>query len=386
MRVGTMIRELLDSCSGSMHAKRLAAVANTVEAIIRSGRLVPAKMGRRLPGRRKAKHGIKCVDRLLGNRAVGRHRMFIFLAVAHRLLHGCREPEILIDWTQAGGTHEALVAAVPIGGRAVPIYVEVHPQKLLGNAAVENQFLQSLRAVIPAECRPVIVTDAGFKGPLFQAILDLGWNFCGRVRGTAKAISHDTGLTVAKEDFYAQASTTPKDLGTFGLFVVRPIPCRLILVRRRRKPGRKPPPPKCKEERELRKAALDPWLLATSMPDGDAARIVGIYKRRMQIEETFRDAKSHRFGWSMEDVRLSTPERTAMLLLLATVALLVITLIGMGAEHRGIHRAYQANTTKRRVLSFFTLACLMLDGGDRRALSGTAFLNALASARRAASA
>ena len=106
----------------------------------------------------------------------------------------------------------------------------------------------------------------------------------------------------------------------------------------------------------MRQAALDPWLLATSMTDGDAASLAGIYAQRMQIEETFRDAKNHRFGWSLGDVRLSTPQRAAVLLTLAALAFLVVTLIGMAAERRGLHRAYQANTEKRRVLSFLVLA------------------------------
>ena len=110
----------------------------------------------------------------------------------------------------------------------------------------------------------------------------------------------------------------------------------------------------------MRQAALDPWLLATSMSEGDASCIVGIYARRMQIEETFRDAKNHRFGWSLGDVSLSTPQRTAVLLTLAALSFLVVTLIGIAAERRGAHRGYQANTEKRRVLSFLVLAAAIL--------------------------
>jgi hypothetical protein len=203
------------------------------------------------------------------------------------------------------------------------------------------------------------VSDAGFKGPFFQAVREQGWDFVGRIRGTTKAVS-SVGETISKEQFYARASITPTELGSFGLFVKQQIPCRLVLVRKRRRPGRKRPPPTCKEEREMRQAALDPWLLATSLPDGDAASVVGIYARRMQIEETFRDTKNHRFGWSLGDVRLSTPERTAVLLTLAALAFLVVTLIGMAAERRGEHRAYQANTERRRVLSFLVLAAAIL--------------------------
>lgn len=363
MRVGEMVRQLVGECSAVVHAARLGAVVKAIEGVVQGGRLSPATIGRNLPGQGRPKHGIKCVDRLLGNPHLARDRLFLLLAVAHRLLRGWARPVILVDWTQAGSsTHQALVAAVPIGGRALPIYLEVHPQKKLGNAAVEKRFLCALKAIVPTECRAVVVSDAGFKGPFFQAVLEIGWDFLGRVRGTTKAIS-PAGQTVAKEDFYASASIVPTDMGLFGLFVRHRIPCRLVVVRKRRRPGPKRLPPACKEERELRQAALDPWLLATSLLDADAASIVTTYGKRMQIEETFRDAKSHRFGWSLGQVRLSTPQRTAALLLLAALALVVVTLIGMAAERTGIHRAYQANTAKRRVLSFFSLACAIIRRG-----------------------
>ena len=89
----------------------------------------------------------------------------------------------------------------------------------------------------------------------------------------------------------------------------------------------------------------------------------------MQIEETFRDAKSHRFGWSLGIVRLSTPQRTAALLVLAALAMVVVTLIGMAAERAGAHRAYQANTETRRVLSFFALAGAIIRKDDQRRCS-----------------
>ena len=377
MRVKAMVREVVKGCSSVVHAARLAAVTKVVEGIVQGGRLSPATIGRSLPSSARPKHGIKCVDRLLGNPHMAGDRLFIFLAIAHHLLRGCTRPVILVDWTQSGGSHEALVAAVPIGGRALPIYLEAHPLKKLGNAAVERRFLCALKRILPAGCRSIIVSDAGFKGPFFRAVLEFGWDFLGRVRGTTKAISPD-GETISKDTFYAKASTTAADLGAFGLFVKQRIPCRLVLIRKRRRPGRKPPPPRCKEERELRQAALDPWLLATSLPDADAAGVVSLYAKRMQIEETFRDAKSHRFGWSLGVVRLSTPQRTAALLVLAALALVVVTLIGMAAERAGAHRAYQANTEKRRVLSFFALARAIIHKDDRRHCSLADFRRSLA--------
>jgi len=111
-----------------------------------------------------------------------------------------------------------------------------------------------------------------------------------------------------------------------------------------------------------------------------------LYAKRMQIEETFRDAKNHRFGWSLGGVQLSTTQRMATLLVLAALALAVVTLVGMGAERRGVHRAYQANTQRKRVLSFFVLACAIIRRGDLDQLSLEDFAISLAFIPQAASA
>ena len=140
MRVEAMVRELIGVCSSVVHAVRLATVIKLVEAIIRGGRLIPATIGRSLRGSARPKHEIKRVDRLLGNPKMTGDRMFLFLAISHRLLRGAQRPVILVDWTQAGGTHVALVAAVPIDGRALPIYIEVHPLKKLGKPPSKGDF------------------------------------------------------------------------------------------------------------------------------------------------------------------------------------------------------------------------------------------------------
>ena len=363
MRVGAMVSQLVEGCGRNVHRSRLAALPKIVEGIVRAGRLVPASIGRNLPGTARPKHGIKCVDRLLGSAHLRRELLYVYCAIAHHLLYECKQPLVLVDWTQVTGDHQALVAAVPIGGRALPIYAEVHPLKKLGNGAVEKRFLCSLKAILPTGCRPVVVTDAGFKGPFFQAVREQQWDFLGRLRGTTTAIAPD-GRPWSKDALYSRAAIAAKDLGPFELFTKQRIPARLVLVRKRRKSGRRPPPPGNLEEREMRKAARDPWLLATSVAEGDADYVVSLYAKRMQIEETFRDAKNHRFGWSLRDVRTSNRHRAAVLLMLATLALLAVTLIGLSAEQRGLHRAYQANTLKRRVLSFFVLACTILRRGD----------------------
>ncbi len=98
-----------------------------------------------------------------------------------------------------------------------------------------------------------------------------------------------------------------------------------------------------------RKQATDqrgPWLLATSLPVTSkmAKKVVNIYRTRMQIEESFRDVKSHRFGLSLTYHRTYSIERLQILLLIATLALMVLWIIGMAVILLKQQYQFQANT------------------------------------------
>lgn len=137
---------------------------------------------------------------------------------------------------------------------------------------------------------------------------------------------------------------------------------RLVQCKQPPKPGHRwRKAPRSGTQKSAKAAAKEPWLLATSLDTATAAAIVAAYRLRMQIEETFRDAKNHRFGWSLREARVTQAARVEILLLVAALAMLVVTLVGVLAEEAGAHRAYQANTiTARRVLSHFVLGNLIL--------------------------
>jgi hypothetical protein len=101
------------------------------------------------------------------------------------------------------------------------------------------------------------------------------------------------------------------------------------------------------------------------MEEPAAQAIVATYALRMKIEETFRDAKNHRFGWSLRDVRSRSGERLTVLLLLVALGTIAVTLLGFEAERRRVPRAYQANTVSRRVLSHFVLGLALTTTGTR---------------------
>ncbi len=85
----------------------------------------------------------------------------------------------------------------------------------------------------------------------------------------------------------------------------------------------------------------------------------------MQIEESFRDLKSTRFGLSLEMHLTYREERLQVMLLIAALALMVAWLMGKATEVTEQHWQYQANTVRtRRVLSTIFIGLKML--GDRR--------------------
>ena len=93
--------------------------------------------------------------------------------------------------------------------------------------------------------------------------------------------------------------------------------------------------------------------------------MVEFYALRMQIEESFRDLKSTRFGLSLELHLTYQVERLQVMLLIAALALMVAWLMGKATELTGQHWQYQANTVKKRkVLSTIFIGLKMID--DRR--------------------
>jgi len=376
MRVLMMLRRVLKTSRAEIHVKRFGAMAAIVAGIIRGRRLSVTAIGRVLAGRAFPKHRIKRVDRLLSNWRMRAERWFYFSDVASFLLGRWSVPVILMDWTKVTEGFHALVAAVPIGGRALTIYEEVHTERKLSNPRVQAAFLRALRDVLPAGCRPIVVTDAGFQGPFFREVSRLGWDFVGRIRGTTKMRSVLGGSWQTVSDLHAAAAVRgPRDLGAFQLYKDSDsIDARIVLApkRRRRKkhPWRWHWSAQGGTSPSTISGAKEPWLLATSVSAGEADQIIAIYATRMQIEETFRDVKNPRFGWSLRHVRGYDANRLTLLLLFAALAALIVTLIGLAASAIGRQRRYQANTVRTRVLSHFVLGLAIFELRDFRGLGG----------------
>lgn len=82
-----------------------------------------------------------------------------------------------MDWSDVyeGQQFVMLTAAIPLGSRALTLYEKVYPMKQYNSPKAHKQFLQELSRVVPTSKHPIIITDAGFRGPWFREVEALGW-------------------------------------------------------------------------------------------------------------------------------------------------------------------------------------------------------------------
>ena len=66
-------------------------------------------------------------------------------------------------------------------GRALTIYEKAYPGSELNTDKAHREFIEELSYCLPEGCQPIIVTDAGFKSPWFEAIEKKNWFWLGRV-------------------------------------------------------------------------------------------------------------------------------------------------------------------------------------------------------------
>lgn len=339
-----------------MHGARCEAVLKVTRSLLDSSKAYLTEIGWHVfkDGRHKA--GIKCVDRLLGNKHLHAERVQIYAEVANWLLSRTTRPVILIDWSDVCPGHEfvMLKAAVPLKGRALTLYEEVYPLKRHNSPRAHHTFLTRLASLVPAGCRPIIVTDAGFRGPWFREVEARGWDWVGRLRNNVKLRLADDKDWKLNTLLYRRATDKPTFIGAGHLSIQHPYACFLHLYPGfKRGPGRPRKPFRSTyAHQRSRLPAREPWLLATSLPPRPwtARRVVQLYKKRMQIEETFRDMKNARWGYALEYARSTSAARLENLLLITTLAMLTTWLLGLAAKAMQVDRQMQANPERKRAV------------------------------------
>lgn len=327
MHASRILRRTLAPVLGPMHARRRRVLLHAVEALVAGRRLTLTDLARSWPGAIWIHAPLKALDRLLSNAHVHRAIPELHRAMAAWLLSGPR-PLLIVDWSdlKRDGCWCLLRAAVPMGSRSLTVYERIYPAAQLNSPGAQADFLKHLATLLPAQAHPILVSDAGFRSDWFRAVADHGWDYIGRVRGNVKVRTADAGGWRPCADLFALATGKANDLGGHAIVQSHPLACRLVCVRKARQHRdqltRKGSPQQGTVARKARKSAREPWLLATSLAASEfpPARIVTLYGKRMQIEQSFRDLKSHRFGVAFEDSLTRSQARLSVLLLLNTLA------------------------------------------------------------------
>jgi hypothetical protein len=242
-----------------------------------------------------------------------------------------------------------------VKGRSLTIYEEVHGRATREKRATHRKFLEKLQKVLPQGCKPIIITDAGFRTLWFKQVQAIGWDFVGRVRNRDKVKCADNSDWIGAKSLYRRANSKPELFEKILLTASNPLSCSLVLFKAKSK-GRVHLGKMGKKKRNRTslvnsKRAREPWLLATSL-SAPAEQIVRLYATRMQIEESFRDLKCSRHGLSLYYNGTYKIERLKILVLIGSLTATFAWLLGKTTKLSGKHRTFQANTiTNTNVLS-----------------------------------
>ncbi|WP_019677966.1 IS4 family transposase [Arsukibacterium perlucidum] len=376
MNVLQMLTRFVKAVTPNMHSQRRQALEACVKSAVHQNKLTITQLGRGIHGKAFEKHKIKRADRLCSNGHLYRELPLIYGALVKLVASSLPRPVILVDWSDldARRRHFLLRASLAFDGRSITLYEQVHPLCRKEKPAIHLAFLQHLKAMLPEQCKPIIVTDAGFRVPWFRQVLSLGWDYVGRIRNRTLYTLDSGDNWLPCKGLYAQAGSKPQCLKHVMFTRGNPLTANWVLIKapakNRKLLNRFGQSRLDKPSRDAAAASREPWLLGTSLPTDSAAQaqaVVNCYASRMQIEEGFRDQKSNRFGLGMSLHESRCHERLAVLVLIGTLALFAMNFIGVAAEQAGLAKRFQANTIKhRRVLSYCYIAARLIHQSELR--------------------
>lgn len=323
--------------ANDMHAKRVQSLGDGLTGAIHAATLGVHAIGQGLAQAQGSnpKHAIKQVDRMLSNSGISVDVFFenwVPFVVAKR-----EEVFVALDWTEFDDDDHATIALhlVTSHGRATPLmWKTVKKSELEGHRNEhEDNLLTTFARLRPKSLkRATALADRGFGDQKLYAFLaDLGLDFIIRFRGIVR-VENASGEARTAADWIPPGGRAVKIANAKVTADRSPVPAVV-----------------CVQARDM----AEPWCLATSRADLSASTIVRAYGKRFQIEENFRDTKNLRFGMGLKATHIGDEGRRDRLLMLAAMAQMLLTLLGMASEQVGLDRKLRANTVKRRTHSLF---------------------------------
>ncbi len=371
MQVGDILSKHL---SKVMHKTRLTTLSMLVGSLFHAKFFSLTGLGRALKTDAQERSAIRRVDRFLGNKGIQTDRLKIYSTICRLIVGGAMRPLIIVDWSPIPNkTDNVLRAAMVTSGRALTLYEEIHPQKKYANPKLHLRFLKKLKLMLDEQVKPIIISDAGFHSSWFEAVLGLGWDYVGRIRGKKFYRLRTVKEWSSISSLHRDATATPTFLGEIELCKDSGFHTRLYRYKSKNL-GRKSKTKRGKirqnkQSLKYAKGKKEPWILVSSLPESNksAEKVVQIYSRRMQIEEGFRDLKSTKYGFGFEHVNTNHIYRLNVFFLIAMLAAFLAWIIGWLAEKSNLQSQYQANSIQyMRILSLFYLGCrIIIRAGDK---------------------
>ena len=352
-------QKFFNNALSSIHAKRAQCLFETSWALVNQANLTITSLGYHKDGLAYPKHKIKSVDRLAGNPKLHQEIPIVYKELFQPMLVCMPIIHILVDWSGCCRQDiHMLRASIVHNGRSITIYNEIHPQSKYGNREIQNRFLATLKKIIPIGKKVIVITDAGFSTPWFKAILKMGWDYIGR-------LTSYTMVNLGSNDKWVKVEALHKTKynrieymghGRIGKRSDTPVTGAIYRYKAKNK-NRKEKSKYPQQNKRFSTLYKVPWIIATSLKKDKhpGKYVMNCYKKRMQIEQNFRDEKSVRFGFGWRLGRSTSMERIAVLCLIAHITAFFLIYLGTIIEKLGLHKQFQVNTAKKRVLSFLTL-------------------------------
>ncbi len=184
MKATTILNQVLLEVTPSMHKVRRASLNAMVTSLISGAQCSVTGLGRNIISQTTEKHQIKRSMRLCSNPHLQSEISTLYSHMARRLIGQQHQPIILVDWSDLDPRkpHFLLRASIAVDGRSLTVFEQIYPITQKDKPSVHKTFMTKLKSILPHTCKPIIVSDAGFRVPWFKLIESLGWDFVGRVR------------------------------------------------------------------------------------------------------------------------------------------------------------------------------------------------------------
>jgi hypothetical protein len=330
------VRSFLDELfAEDMHSKRVDSLASSTLGVLQSAALGVHAIGHGLAVANGLvdKHAIKQVDRLLSNSGVEVWDLFELWVPA--MLGEREEAIVVLDWTDFPDDDQSLLmlSLITNHGRATPLVWRTVKKSELGGQQHQHEAQVVLRFLEtkPEGMRVTLLADRGFDDHRFMDFLKglCGIDYVIRFRGKT-LVEDETGEVRAAKDW----------VGTGGR-------AKMLKNAKITKKRFEVATVVCTQDKEMKQ----PWCLVSSRTKSDAQAFVKWYAKRWSIEASFRDLKHPVLGLGLEDARTERCDRRDRMVLMASFAIVLMTLLGAAGELLGLDMMLKANTTKKRTLS-----------------------------------